>query len=258
MPGILHARAAAGQFAYAELPVAPGLEPFAEHYWRVRWDLTGRPPYEQWVLPYPSVNITFKADRCRVAGVPRGRFSETLTGTGRVFGIRFRPGGFRPFTARPVAELTARFVPVAEFFGEPGVTLAEAVLAAGDEDAAAVLDAFLLGFEPRRDADGDVVADAVRRVAVEPGLTRADQLADATGVGLRRLQRLFREHVGVGPKWLIRRYRLHEAAARAATGVRLDLVCLAAELGYSDQAHLTRDFTALIGTPPARYARDQR
>jgi AraC-like DNA-binding protein len=257
MPGILHARAAAEHFVYAQPPVAPELAPFAEHHWRVRWDLTGRPPYQQWVLPYPSVNITFKPGRCRVAGVPRGRFSETLSGAGRVIGVRFRPGGFRPFTDRPVAELTGRFVPVGEFFGRPGRALAEAVLAAGDEDAAALIEVFLLGFAPRRDADGDLVAAAAGRVAAEPGLTRVDRLAEAAGVSLRRLQRLFREHVGVGPKWLIRRYRLHEAAGRAATGGPLDLVALAAELGYSDQAHLTRDFTALIGAPPARYARQQ-
>lgn len=30
---------------------------------------------------------------------------------------------------------------------------------------------------------------------------------------------------------------------------------LAAELGYADQAHLTRDFTAAVGMPPAAYAR---
>jgi AraC-like DNA-binding protein len=45
-----------------------------------------------------------------------------------------------------------------------------------------------------------------------------DQPATEFGVGVRRLQRLFRDHVGAGPKWVIRRYRLHEAAARAADG----------------------------------------
>jgi AraC-like DNA-binding protein len=98
----------------------------------------------------------------------------------------------------------------------------------------------------------------VERAAADAAITRADQLAAAYDVGLRRLQRLFAEHVGVGPKWVIRRYRLHEAAARAADGGDLDLVRLAADLGYSDQAHLTRDFTAIVGVSPARYARSQQ
>jgi AraC-like DNA-binding protein len=97
----------------------------------------------------------------------------------------------------------------------------------------------------------------VARVAGDPALTRVDELAAGAGVGIRRLQRLFAEHVGVGPKWMLRRYRLHEAAARAAEGSAVDWVRLAAELGYADQAHFTRDFTAIVGVPPARYARGQ-
>jgi AraC-like DNA-binding protein len=59
--------------------------------------------------------------------------------------------------------------------------------------------------------------------------------------------------VGVSPKWIIRRYRLHEAADRLANGGAADLAELAAALGYYDQAHLTRDFTALVGKSPAEY-----
>jgi AraC-like DNA-binding protein len=40
---------------------------------------------------------------------------------------------------------------------------------------------------------------------------------------------------------------------RAEQGGRVDWAELAAVLGYADQAHLTRDFTAVIGVPPARY-----
>ena len=41
---------------------------------------------------------------------------------------------------------------------------------------------------------------------------------------------------------------------RAAAGAALDSAALAADLGYADQAHLTRDFTATLGVPPSRYA----
>lgn len=254
MPGILHARAAHDIFSYAQATPAAGLTPFVEHYWIVRWDLTGRDPYTQWVLPYPCVNITFTPGRNRVAGVPRGRFSEVLTGAGRVFGVRFRAGGFRPFRTRPVSEITGRFVPFETMYDS---AVAEAILAADDAAAVTIMDRFLSSFEPRRDADAALVAAVVDRAAADPAIARVEQLAAEFGVGMRRLQRLFAEHVGVGPKWVVRRYRLHEAAARAATGAGLNLVELAADLGYSDQAHLTRDFSALIGDPPARYANAQ-
>ncbi len=258
MPGILNARVAQAAFRYRDVPPAPELAPFVAHHWVVSWDLRGREPHEQHVLPYPSVNMTFTAGRCRVAGVPRGRFTEVLQGAGRVYGVRFRPGGFRPFLGASVSSITDRFVAVDAVFGAAGGELAKMILTADDDGAVAAAEHFLLARLPDTDPGTAAVTAMVERAASDAAITRADQLAAACDVGLRRLQRLFAEHVGVGPKWVIRRYRLHEAAARAADGGGLDLVRLAAELGYSDQAHLTRDFTAIIGVSPARYARAQQ
>ena len=72
---------------------------------------------------------------------------------------------------------------------------------------------------------------------------------------MRSLQRVFADYVGAGPKWVIQRCRLQDAAARVAVAVAIDWASLAAELGFADQAHLTRAFTATIGIPPATYAR---
>jgi AraC-like DNA-binding protein len=99
-----------------------------------------------------------------------------------------------------------------------------------------------------------VVAGIVARIAAGPDITRVDTLADQVGVGVRRLQRLFNEYVGVGPKWVIRRYRLHEVTQRLAAGDAVNWGRLAAELGYADQAHFVRDFTAMTGETPTRYA----
>jgi len=49
----------------------------------------------------------------------------------------------------------------------------------------------------------------------------------------------------------MRRARLHEAALRADAGAVVDWAALAADLGYADQAHLTREFTATLGVPPS-------
>jgi AraC-like DNA-binding protein len=54
---------------------------------------------------------------------------------------------------------------------------------------------------------------------------------------------------------VVQRYRLHEAAERLAADEQLDLATLAVELGYFDQAHFARDFKAIVGSPPNRYAR---
>ncbi|WP_334071861.1 helix-turn-helix domain-containing protein [Burkholderia cepacia] len=58
------------------------------------------------------------------------------------------------------------------------------------------------------------------------------------------------------PKWVICRYRLHEAADKLAGGEAVDLAELAQALGYFDQAHFTRDFRKLVGKAPAEYRRE--
>jgi AraC-like DNA-binding protein len=255
---ILHPGAGREKFRFKAPEAAPALRRFVSHYWIVTWNLRGQDPYEQHVLPHPAVNMTFKPGRCRIAGVPRGRFSELLHDAGRVFGVRFHPGGFRPFLGAPVSSITDQFLAVDAIFGPPGRQLADAVLTADDQTAVMVMDEFLAARAPRyADPTADLVAAIVARTASEPSITRVDHLAHEFGLGMRQLQRLFADYVGVGPKWVIRRHRLHEAAARAARGTGLDLVGLATELGYSDQAHLTRDFASMVGLPPSQYAKEQ-
>ncbi|MEU9831291.1 helix-turn-helix domain-containing protein [Streptosporangium sp. NPDC048047] len=237
---------------------APELTAFVDHYWIVTWDLRGQSPYEQQVLPHPAVNMTFKAGRCRIAGVPQGRFSEVLQDAGRVFGVRFQPGGFRPFLGAPISTITDRFLALDEVFGAAGRHLEDAVIAADDPAAVALTDGFLATRAPRHpDPAAELVAAIIAHSATDPGVTRVDELAGRFGIGVRQMQRLFADYAGVSPKWVIRRHRLHEAAARATGETDLDLARLAADLGYSDQAHLTRDFADMVGLPPFRYARAQ-
>ena len=76
-----------------------------------------------------------------------------------------------------------------------------------------------------------------------------------TGPRVAHFEALFREYVGVTPKWVIQRYRLFEAAERLASG-QADGAQLAHELGYFDQAHFIRDFKAMVGKSPLAFARD--
>ena len=72
---------------------------------------------------------------------------------------------------------------------------------------------------------------------------------------MRTLERRFRRLVGVSPKWVVKRYRLIEAAERLREDPGASIARLAAELGYFDQPHFVRDFKALVGEPPGRYKR---
>jgi len=255
--GILHPEAGAAVFALARHHPSAVLAPFVDYLWSVEWDRSGLPPHVQRILPNPSVHLTFEPTQARVTGLSRRRaaFEYRLTGGGRVLGVRFRPGGARPWLGRPVSALTDREAPVAELVALDDVALSAAVQAAPDADAAAALvDAALVPLAPPPHPTVEVVAGLVAAVQGDPAIRRAADLAALAGTGVRSLQRLCAEWVGVGPTWLVRCARLHEAAGRAAGGP-VDWAALAVELGYADQSHLVRDFARVIGEPPARYAR---
>lgn len=257
--GILRARAGLERFHVERSPISPDLAPYADHHWTLTWDLRGQEPHSQQVLTHPSVHMTFTTGgRARVVGVVRGVFTETIEGQGRVVGVRFLPAGFRPFLGAPLSTITDRFVPVEEIFGPGARQVADAIIATPDTgEATALMEDFLRARAPGEPDPAIAELNAiVDRIAADPKVIRVDELATFLGVTTRSLQRRFADFVGVGPKWVIRRYRMHEAAERAAGGAEIDWAMLAAELGYADQAHFIRDFTATIGTSPAQYARD--
>lgn len=233
---------------------SPDLAPFISGYWFVEWDLHGQPPYRQLIVPNPTVHLSFVHDTAAaVHGVARGHVFRTLEGVGRVFGVAFRPGCFRPFLGSAVSSITDRSVLARDVFGS---AVPEPVMSQATDEVQMVnvVERFLRAKLPSRDPTAETVAAIVARIAAEPDITRVDTLADQHGIGVRRLQRLFAEYVGVGPKWVIRRYRLHVVNRRLEMGVAVDWARLATELGYADQAHFSREFTAMIGEPPTRYA----
>jgi AraC-like DNA-binding protein len=217
------------------------LAPFVQHYWSVHWDLRGQEPYRQLLPPGMNVHLSFVDGAPGVVrGPSRSHSFVTLEGAGQVFGVAFRPGCFRPFLSGPVSDLAGRSVPMRSVFGR-------------EVDAVSVdaVERLLRGDRPSPDP---TAVEAVALITAEPAITRVDQLADRLGIGVRALQRVFGEHVGLGPKWCIRRQRIAEATSRLATGCAVDWASLAVELGYADQAHFSRDFTAILGEPPSRYA----
>ena len=144
-------------------------------------------------------------------------------------------------------------------FGPEGDRLVARLLAAEDQaQLVAAAEAFLLARLPGPDPNVARVNRVVDQIMSDREITLVKDVTDRTGIGTRRLQRLFAAYTGVAPKWVIRRARLHEAVERLDQGGDVDLGFLARDLGYFDQAHFARDFRAAVGHPPTAYARPAR
>lgn len=254
--GVLRANLGDGVFTHARQLPAPALAACVEHYWCVRWNLRGQPPQLQETLPHPNVHLVIEHGEARVWGVHDGRYRRVLEGRETVFGVKFAAGGFRAFLRHPVATLANRSQPARELFGAGIDAIVPAIPACVDIAAmAALVEPLLLAQLPPSDPLAAQARALVAQAAGDRGLLRAEQLAEHAGMGLRALQRLFRDYVGASPKWVIQRYRLHEAIAQLQAGHTLDWPGLALALGYYDQAHFIRDFRRLVGCAPADYAR---
>lgn len=257
---ILRPTTSAQHIDISRVAPSPRWAPYVEYHWIVRWDCPE--PYEQQVIPQPCVHVTAEpfdgAPRLLVNGITREPFTRRLHGVGHVVGATFRPASFRAVLGRDLGVVAGRVVPIGDVVGPDDSSAGAAILRSGatDEEMVTVLEEHLDLCGAVRDPLADELNALVREAEVDRTVTRADQLAERADISLRTLERRFTAYLGIGPKWVVRRFRLLDAAAAAHAGEPTDWTALAHDLGFADQSHLIRAFTSVVGTPPAAYEKD--
>ncbi|MBL1075867.1 AraC family transcriptional regulator [Nocardia sp. 2] len=212
------------------------------HYWTVAWEY--EQPYRQLIVPMPTVHLTFRDGTATLSGPTSGHRFQVLEGTGSVFGVAFRPGRFRPFLGAPVSTIRNRVVDAHTVFDWAATEVVDT----------ATVERLLAPLLPAPDPHAELAERMVAAIAEDIEVTRVDTVARRFGLGMRQVQRLFADYVGIGPKWVIRRYRLHEVTQQLDAGADIDWAALADALGYADQSHFGREFRKLFGETPTSYA----
>jgi AraC-like DNA-binding protein len=188
-----------------------------------------------------------------VGAMTRAIISEPTGEHVDFLGVRFRPGeAFGMLGCGEARGMRDKLVPLDDVWGRPGRELGERLaLQRSVRERIAILSAELL----RRPvlAPDARVRRAVQVMRDSHGSLRVAEVAASVGAGERQLERLFDARVGVGPKALASIFRVQAMVARAP--VHGDWARLAADLGYCDQAHLTRDLGRLAGVTPSELAR---
>ena len=199
----------------------------------------------------------------RLVGPLTGPSVEVLAPGTTVIGVRFHPGAAAALLGLPACELVDLTVPLDDVVGPAAVALAERLYLAGAPGVAlSVLQDFLVDRRAGAAEPDPVVSEAVRRLmpwrAGEVGA-----LCSGLALSPSQLRRRCVAAVGVGPKALQRTLRFQGFLALAqSSGVRArcedgGLAGLAAEAGYADQAHLSRECVRLTGLPPRSFLRDR-
>lgn len=187
------------------------------------------------------------------------RLSGSLEGAG----IQLRPGNAAALLGVPAGELAGASVPLDVLWGAAFAREAVERLAAvphGPARAAvlATLARERLAHARRRAGrpshlGAAAATHALALVRQSAGRTTVRALADALGIGERRLEQLFHRHVGLSPKVTCRLARFRAALRLARRAPAVAWTDVAYRGGYADQSHLVHEFRAIAGMTPERF-----
>lgn len=237
---------------------SPELSALVRRYWMPVWSLPDGVTSTQRVLQYPVCLIVVSHEYALLVGPNSGLSTQELSGTGWALGTMLQPAAGIALVGGPVETLTDRAVPL------PDQALTDAIRdAIGDDpddpdrqQAGVIAVERALAVHLPVDEEGLLVNAIVEYVEGDPEVRRVGQICEKFAITERTLQRLTARRIGLSPKWLIQRRRLHEAAERLRDSDR-DLARIAADLGYADQAHFGRDFRAVTGLTPGEFATER-
>ncbi|WP_341889599.1 helix-turn-helix domain-containing protein [Variovorax sp. YR752] len=178
-----------------------------------------------------------------------------LSGAMHGLSLTLRPGAALDLFGLPAIELADQSVALAELWSDGTVELIDGLAGAPTEEACVRCIWRQLDRRAQRQngAGPERVSALLRQIADTRGSLSVRELARASGLGERRLQQLFRSHLGLSPRAFGRMARMQSLLRALRREHDPDWAQLAADGGFYDQSHLTHEFAELIGLTPTGY-----
>lgn len=242
--------------SYVERPPLPGLAAVVRTVWIQR---TGDEPYVQRHLPTGGVEIHFPiGGRPQLVGPLTGPEIEVIPPHTTIVGVRFQPGTAPPLPT-VLDDLVDQRLGLVELWGGSVDRLVEVMVMAGSPARALMfLQANLLR-EFRSAVRVDPLVGEAVRTLMPWHPVNIDTLATHLALSASQLRRRCLHAVGVSPKALQRTLRFQGFLALAQAGATATgrrgadgMAGLAVDVGYADQAHLSRECLRLTGLTPRR------
>ena len=212
--------------------------------------------YEHPVLPDGCADIVSINGDLALVGPATRAVTERFSPGSVVVGVRFRTGAAPPLLGVSATGLRDVEVPLGDVWGRAGAAVAERCAAVPDGAEGRARLGLLVDALIRRLDDAtplDPVANTAAAMLAAYPTPAVRDLAHRFDLSERQLRRRVEVAVGYSPRTLARilRFQRFLRAARSLPSEGRDLARLAAEAGYADQAHLSRDSRRLAGLPPA-------
>jgi AraC-like DNA-binding protein len=245
---------------FRSYPASRRLSPFVRNFWTMSCESALVAPFRHRVLPDGCIDMIFVRrgstedySALVVGTMTRPLFTE-LAGHVDYLGVRFAPGGFRHLFDVPPGRLTDRTVPLDDLSAWSG--LAEQVTRSGDTRARLDRLETALARRLAPEPPDSRLAAVLRTIAACQGNVTIARLARVADCTPRHLRRTFGAAVGVGPRTFCRIVRFRAALRALRRRPRPDLLAVALDAGYYDQAHFIHEFDEFYGASPSAAARD--
>jgi AraC-like DNA-binding protein len=242
---------------FERLPPPGPVTPWVRWFWIPEWQIQPGRSSRQHLIAFPACNLVVEPDGVGLAGPTTRSSHRDLTGTGWGVGALLRPAAV-PYLAGKPAALRDAYAKVDFPVLQESVSRAMTGPGDGPSRHRRAVDAFstwLVAEMPPPEPEALLANTMAAAIDSDPAIRTVGDAAAHLGVSTRSLQRLALRYVGVPPSMMIRRRRLQEAAERLRTEPETTLAAVAADLGYSDHAHLANEFRSVLGLTLTGYRR---
>ncbi|WP_431844196.1 helix-turn-helix domain-containing protein [Calidifontibacter indicus] len=238
--------------AFHRLAPPQTAEDLVQWFWIPEWNLDPGVVSRQTVVSYPAVNLVVEPHGVSLVGATTRMSERILRGSGWAVGALLRPAAVRTLTA-DASSLVDTEQPLSAPALHDQVGAAMGSASNWREEA---VDVFARWLSARVGEVSSVArhANMMPEVLIgEGGANTPAEAAARLAVSLRTLQRMTHRYIGLPPAAIIRRRRLQDAAQLVREQPNVSLATIAADLGYTDHAHLTSDFSSVLGFTPSGY-----
>jgi AraC-like DNA-binding protein len=226
------------------------LRNFINHYWLSLNNIQAT----HVVLPDGAVDIVIRlsgsSSQSLVYGTVTTATEISLKQNSHYLGIRFQPGQSRHFIKATAHELTNGCEPVDQLLSFSLKNVPDDIT---QQNIFALLDQLMIEHLNKQSPARSRIDEAIKFIELTHGIGSVNEATSIFGKSRRQLERVFLETVGVSVKSFSSIARFHHAAALLSQQFS-SLADIAIDAGYSDQSHMTHEFSRIAKISPAKLA----
>ncbi len=224
------------------------------------------------VIPDGSINLIFELDgyernvfdnetltpkqtftKVWLSGIQKKYISISAHKDSEMFVIRFRPGGAYPFFNQAINDFTDKVSPAEEILSDEIFKLRDNLLnAAEPEDKQTIANKWIEAKFNKSRKPKEAIFESIQKIVNDPHFQENNlaELIKESGYSQKQFISLFKEYVGIAPKYFQRIIRFTEILAKIHKNEKLSWTEISYDCGFYDQAHFIKEFQHFCGVNP--------